>query len=78
LAGDPGQQILGKQAAIAGCFAAAAFPIALVCVFGKPAIAGVIDANDDERFDFAGYDGFIGVLAHLPGAAVNKRCAAVK
>jgi hypothetical protein len=59
-------------------FAAAHAPITLGCVFSQSAVAGVVDADDDERLYFASLDGGIGVFADLPGASRNVRGAGVE
>ena len=55
-------------------FAAAALPVAVGSVLGDAAVAGVIDAHNDQRLNLAGFNGGVGVLAHLPGAAADERC----
>jgi glycerate kinase len=60
------------------CLAAAHLPVVLVGVFSQPAVARVVNADNNQRLHFAGADGGIGVLANLPGAAGNERSARVE
>ena len=78
LAGDPGHQFFGQQTTVGCGLAAAHLPVAFVRVLGQAAVAGVVDADDDERLNFAGLDGFVGVFAHCPSAACDEGSAPVE
>ena len=47
-------------------------------VLGQAAVTGVVDAHDNQRFHFAGFDGLVGVLTNLPCAAGNEGSAGVE
>lgn len=78
LGGDPGHELAGEHEAVLVGLAAAHLPVALVGVLGESAVAGVVDADDDEGLDLAGLDGGVSLLADLPGAAGDEGGAAVK
>ena len=75
---DEGHELADDHQAVAVGFAAAHLLVLVVGVFRKAVLAGVVDADDEERFDFAGFDGVVGVFADLPGTAGDKRCARVE
>ncbi len=75
--GDKGQDFASEREAVLRGLAAAHLPVALVGVLGH-AVAGVVDADDDQRLHFTGANGCVGVLADLPGAAGDERGAWVE
>jgi hypothetical protein len=49
-----------------------------VGVFRETVVASVVDADNDQRLNFAGFNGGVGVLAYFPGAARNERGSRVE
>ena len=78
LRGDPGQDFAGEGHAVLRGLASAHAPVAFMGVFGETAVAGIVDADDNEGLDFAGFNGGVGVFADFPGAAGEERGARVE
>ena len=78
MGGDPGHEFFSEHLAIGDGLTAGEFCVGLWSVFGEAAVAGVVDADDDEGFNFAGFDGGVGVLLNLPGTTRDERGAWIK
>src|SRR5579871_2792491 len=75
---NPGYQVLGQEKTVTAGLASATLPVAVVGILRDSALAGVVDADDDQGLHFAGLNRFIGLLAHLPGAAFDERGVGVE
>lgn len=69
---DKRHQIFGDEPAVFVSFAATHLPVGDIRVFLQAVVAGIGNADDNERDDFSGFDRSIGSFGDAPGASWDK------